>query len=78
VLADDLAGAVARDPLGAGVPGCDVAARVEHEYRVVDDGRHQQAKQLVGLRAFLCLDDKRVVQLLLPACPAGRLMLERR
>ena len=35
VLADDLVGLVLLDPLGPGVPGGDVAVRVEHEDGVV-------------------------------------------
>src|SRR6185295_19396403 len=49
VLADDLRGAVALDPLGAGVPGENVAVGIEHENGVVLDALHQKAKALIAL-----------------------------
>ena len=48
VLADDLLGPVALDPLGPGVPGGDVALRVEHEDGVVGRPVDEQP-ELVGL-----------------------------
>ena len=42
VLADDLVGDVALDPLGAGVPALDQAGRGEHEDRVVADRLDQE------------------------------------
>ena len=51
VLADDLVGGVALDALGAGVPGRDVAVRIEHEDRVVLHALDQQAEALLALRA---------------------------
>jgi hypothetical protein len=49
VLADDLVGAVAVDALGAGVPGGDVALRIEHEDRVVEDAVDELAVALLAL-----------------------------
>ena len=48
VLADDLVGLVALDPLGPGVPGGDVALRVEHEDGVVLDALDQQPEPLLA------------------------------
>ena len=49
VAADDLLGGVALDALGAGVPAHDVAARVEHEDRVVLDHFDEQPETLLAL-----------------------------
>ncbi len=49
MLADDLLGAVALDPLGAGVPVGHDAARIEHIDRIVGDALNQQAEPLLAL-----------------------------
>src|SRR5262249_34433817 len=49
VLADDLVGAPALDPLGGGVPGLDVPGRVEHEDGVVGRALDEQAEPLLAL-----------------------------
>ena len=49
MLADDLVGRVALDPLGPGVPGGDVAVGVEHEDRVVPDALDQEPEALLAL-----------------------------
>ena len=54
VLADDLVGPVALEPLGPGVPGEDVASRVEHEDRVVPDALDEEPKALLALPQFFC------------------------
>src|SRR5207248_1600750 len=51
VLPDDLVGAVAVDGGGAGAPGGDVAARVEHEDRVVADALDEAPVALLGHEA---------------------------
>ena len=49
--ADDLAGGIALEALGAGIPARDMARRVEHVDRVVGDGVDQQPEaRLVGER----------------------------
>jgi len=49
VFADDLASFVSFDPPCPGVPGRDVAARIEHENRVVGDGVDQRVKRVLRL-----------------------------
>ena len=66
VVADDLARLVALDPLGAGVPGHDAAARVEHEDRVVLDRLDQQAEARLAL-AQLVLRERGQVDVLAAA-----------
>src|SRR5205085_12295088 len=48
VLADDLFRTVALDPLGAGVPARDAAARVEHDDGAVGDALDHQPEALLG------------------------------
>ena len=56
MLADDFAGHIALDALGARVPGGDPAFRVEHEDRIVGDALDQQPETPLGFeQGFLRL-----------------------
>ena len=55
VLADDLVGLVAVDPLGALVPGHHVAVGVEHEDRVVAYVLDQEVEALLAAQRGPCL-----------------------
>src|SRR5262245_52980495 len=50
MLADDLAGLVALEPLGTRIPGENVAHRVEREDGIVAHALHQQPVETFGLR----------------------------
>src|SRR3954447_17960139 len=49
MLADDLVRPIALHPLGAGVPVCDDAARIEHVDGVVDDAFHEEPEAALAL-----------------------------
>ncbi len=49
MLADDLRGRIALDPLGAGVPGGNAAVRIEHEDGIVLDAVHQQPESFFAM-----------------------------
>jgi hypothetical protein len=62
MLADDLLGGVALDPLHARIPAGDVPLRVEHVDRIVGDSIDEQAELLVGVTGAAQLPVPRVGQ----------------